>query len=403
MTNRMTTWQTVMLLFMHYMAFQLLMRFGGTTVTICVVVALAIMSGTIYLLRYDRAKAAEFYKRSPTREWIDFVCRCSKQQPPQEVSLGAATASLLLKSEEDFDWCVGRIKKDVFGHDDAIQLAVKSVQKNVLLQGRSETGAPVRPLGIFLMLGSPGIGRATLASQLGQRLFANGAVTAIDLTAYSDDYGVTRLFGAPGTDGALLEPVRKNPSHILILENIEAASSTVLTALQTLFVRGECVDGNHGGPVSFRNTVVFLLSSAMAGQSGDHPRAQLVDEFCSLTSCPVSLISLADECIRMGEPSDEVKARVLMRLMQLECEQYKVPLEYVDPEIVVDEVEKYSPSLGFEASQIRIARWISDPIHLAARHGMEALVLTKDLVSREPQQKRQHHEVKEPALIGSEL
>jgi len=403
MTKRMTTWQTLMLLFMHYMAFQLLMRFGGLTITVCVVVGVAIMSATIYLLRYDRAKAAEFYKRSPGREWIDFVCRCSKQQPPQEVSLGAATTSLLLKSEEDFDWCVERLKEDVFGHDVAIGLAVKSIQKNVLLQGRSETGTPVRPLGIFLMLGSPGIGRATLACQLGQRLFANGTVTALDLAGYSDDYGVTRLFGAPGTDGVLLEPVRKNPSHVLILENVEAASTTVLTALQTLFVRGECVDGNNGGPVSFRNTVVFLLSSAMADLGKERSRAQLVDEFCSLTSCPVSLISLADECICMDEPSDDIKAQVVLRLMQLECEQYKVPLEYVDPELVVDEVEKYSPALGFEASRIRIARWISDPIHLAARHGMENLVLTKDLVWNEALESRQPGEVNEPALVGSEL
>ena len=65
-------------------------------------------------------------------------------------------------------------------------------------------------------------------------------------------------------------------------------------------------------------------------------------------------------------------------------EEFREPqdiLFWVYREIVVRELTMLSPRFGFEQSRSRIARWISDPIHLAASHGLSRLILTESLLA----------------------
>ncbi|MBC7817985.1 MAG: ATP-dependent Clp protease ATP-binding subunit, partial [Planctomycetaceae bacterium] len=311
----------------------------------------------------------------------DHPCE-SQQQLPAELTMDGVSDTLLLKTSEDFDWCARQLKQNVFGHDPAIDALVEPLRKAVSLRGRVERQS-LPPLGAFWLVGPPGIGKRLLAVRLGQRLFRHGAVTVLDLADYADESAVSRLCGVSGQDGSLVLPVRQQPFHTVILENAEAAHPKVWQMLQSLLQFGQCAAG--AGSVSFQNCLVFLTSPSLPPECQSNlmtGREQLVSALSEHSGCPQALFNLATDCLCLRRLDDVTKSRVMLQLMADECRRYDLQLDYVDPRIVVREVEHFSEATGCESSRIRISRWITDPIHLAVTHGLQNLVLTQDFVER---------------------
>ena len=93
-------------------------------------------------------------------------------------------------------------------------------------------------MGSFLFLGPTGVGKTELARALAEVLFGNrDALVRLDMSELSEGHGVSRLIGAPagyvgyGDGGQLTEPVRKRPSSVVVLDEIEKAHREVLMLL----------------------------------------------------------------------------------------------------------------------------------------------------------------------------
>jgi ATP-dependent Clp protease ATP-binding subunit ClpC len=77
---------------------------------------------------------------------------------------------------------------------------------------------------------------------------------------------VSRLIGAPagyvgyGDGGQLSEPVRKRPSSVVVLDEIDKAHREVLMLLLQVLEEGRLTDGK-GRHVDFSNTVIVLTSN----------------------------------------------------------------------------------------------------------------------------------------------
>ena len=370
-----------------WMLVQMLLRFTGPIFTSLAVLTVGLATVTFYALRHERGRLAVVYDKPVCKQFVDLVCRASRQQPPVELAMSSPPGPAQLKTSEDFDWCADKLKECVFGHDAAIDRIVAQMKKNVLLRQRSETKSELPPLGVFFLAGPRGTGKRLLATQIGQQLFNKGAVSAFNMKDYSDgDSAVGRLLGAKGQEGDLLRAVKLRPYHTIVMENIESAAPAVHEALQALCMDGCCIDGATSSPVSVQNCVIFMTTTAVceAFNSGEPVAAEkLIDAFCATTDCPAGLLGLANEALQLEMPDVTTKARVVLDLMVQECRKYRLTLDYVEPEIVAREVRQYCDSGGFESSKIRIARWISAPIHLAVEHGLENLVLTSDLIEGE--------------------
>ncbi len=379
---RQSSLSNLLLVLGAWMTVQLLLRFTGVIVTTLVVSLAGAAAATIYGLRYERRLLAKLYQRAVWKWWIDGVCHYSQQQLPADLTVDGVSDTLLLKTSGDFDWCARQLKQNVFGHDQAIEVMVEHLRKAVSLRGCVERQS-LPPLGAFWLVGSPGIGKRLMAVRLGQRLFRHGAVTILDLGDYADDSAVGRLCGVSGQDGSLVLPVRQQPFHTVILENAGAAHPKVWQMLQGLLQCGQC--SSDTGSVSFQNCLVFLTSPSLPPECQSDSQAHREKWLSALSEhigCPPALFNLATDCLCLRRLDDVTKARVLLQLMADECHRYELQLDYVDPRIVVREVEHFSEATGCESSRIRISRWISDPIHLAVTHGLRNLVLTQDFVDR---------------------
>ncbi len=162
--------------------------------------------------------------------------------------------SRLLRLEDD-------LAERVIGHQDVISRIAKVIRRNFA------GFASRRPMGSFLFLGPTGVGKTELARALADTLFGSrDAMVRLDMSELSEAHGISRLIGAPagyvghGEGGQLTEPVRRKPSSVVVLDEIEKAHREVLMLLLQVLEEGRLTDGK-GRHIDFSNTVVVLTTN----------------------------------------------------------------------------------------------------------------------------------------------
>lgn len=163
-----------------------------------------------------------------------------------------------------------RLKSVVVAQDDAIDKIVRSIQRNRL--GLKD---PNRPIGVFMFLGSTGVGKTYLAQTLAELMFGTkDALIRIDMSEYSEKFNTSRLVGAPpgyvgyGEGGQLTEKVCRHPYSIVLLDEVEKAHGDVFNLLLQVLDEGRMTDGN-GRMVDFRNTIIIMTSNTGTRQLVD--------------------------------------------------------------------------------------------------------------------------------------
>jgi len=170
-------------------------------------------------------------------------------------------ASRLLRLEEE-------LGARVVGHAAAVERVAKVLRRNYA------GFASRRPLGSFLFLGPTGVGKTELARALADVLFGTrDALIRLDMSELSESHATSRLIGAPAgyvgyqDGGQLTEAVRRRPSAVVLLDEVEKAHRDVLMLLLQLLEEGRLTDGK-GRQVDFSSTVVVLTSNLGAEAFG---------------------------------------------------------------------------------------------------------------------------------------
>lgn len=158
------------------------------------------------------------------------------------------------------------LKSQIFGQDVAISQVVNAVKFSKA--GLSEEN---KPLASLLFVGPTGVGKTeiarTLANELGVKLIR------FDMSEYGEKHAVAKLIGSPAgyvgyeEGGLLTEAIRKSPSAVLLLDEIEKAHSDIYNILLQVMDYATLTD-NQGRKADFRNVIVIMTSNAGADKVG---------------------------------------------------------------------------------------------------------------------------------------
>lgn len=149
-----------------------------------------------------------------------------------------------------------------------------AVVSDALRRARAGVRNEQRPVGTFLFLGPTGTGKTELAKSLAAIYFGGeDRLIRIDLNEFVSADDVSRLI-ADGADDpmSLSARVMKQPFSVILLDEIEKAHTSVLTALLQVLDEGILRD-IKGREVSFRDTIFIATSNAGADQIRYHVEA----------------------------------------------------------------------------------------------------------------------------------
>ena len=154
------------------------------------------------------------------------------------------------------------LAKRVIGQDHAMKMIAKRIQTS-----RAGLDNPNKPIGVFLLAGTSGVGKTETALALAEVMYGGEQnVITINMSEYQEAHTVSSLKGAPpgyvgyGEGGVLTEAVRRKPYSVVLLDEVEKAHPDVHEVFFQVFDKGVMEDG-EGRVIDFKNTLILLTSN----------------------------------------------------------------------------------------------------------------------------------------------
>ena len=154
------------------------------------------------------------------------------------------------------------LKERVIGQDHALATIAERIKTS-----RAGLVDPKRPIGVFILVGTSGVGKTETALALAETLYGGERnLISINMSEYQEAHTVSSLKGSPpgyvgyGEGGVLTEAVRRKPYSVVLLDEVEKAHPDVMELFYQVFDKGVLEDG-EGREIDFKNTVILLTSN----------------------------------------------------------------------------------------------------------------------------------------------
>ncbi|CAN7148701.1 type VI secretion system ATPase TssH [Paraburkholderia sp. SIMBA_054] len=155
------------------------------------------------------------------------------------------------------------LNKRIIGQGHATEMIARRIQTS-----RAGLDNPNKPIGVFMLAGTSGVGKTETALALAEVLYGGEQnVITINMSEYQEAHTVSSLKGAPpgyvgyGEGGVLTEAVRRRPYSVVLLDEVEKAHPDVHEIFFQVFDKGWMEDG-EGRVIDFKNTLILLTTNA---------------------------------------------------------------------------------------------------------------------------------------------
>jgi len=236
------------------------------------------------------------------------------------------------------------LSRRVIGQDHAMEMIAKRIQTS-----RAGLDNPNKPIGVFMLAGTSGVGKTETALALAEALYGGEQnLITINMSEYQEAHTVSTLKGAPpgyvgyGEGGVLTEAVRRRPYSVVLLDEVEKAHPDVHEMFFQVFDKGFMEDG-EGRFIDFKNTLIILTTNAgtdlIAGLCKDPDLMPDPDGMAAALRAPLLKVfppALLGRIVTIPyyPLSDDMLGRIvrlqLDRIKKRVEARYKIPFEYGD-------------------------------------------------------------------------
>lgn len=155
-----------------------------------------------------------------------------------------------------------KLAQRVLGQSHALESIAQRIRTS-----RAGLTDPKRPIGVFMLVGTSGVGKTETALALADTLYGGERnLISINMSEYQEAHTVSSLKGSPpgyvgyGEGGVLTEAVRRKPYSVVLLDEVEKAHPDVMELFFQVFDKGVLEDG-EGREIDFKNCIILLTSN----------------------------------------------------------------------------------------------------------------------------------------------
>jgi type VI secretion system protein VasG len=184
------------------------------------------------------------------------------------------------------------LEKRIIGQRHALEAVARRIQTS-----RARMDDPRKPIGVFMLAGTSGVGKTETALALAECLYGGEQnLITINMSEFQEAHTVSTLKGAPpgyvgyGEGGVLTEAVRRHPYSVVLLDEVEKAHPDVHEIFFQVFDKGTMEDG-EGRVIDFKNTLILLTTNVgtelIAGMCSDPELMPTADAIAAALRTPL--------------------------------------------------------------------------------------------------------------------
>ena len=197
------------------------------------------------------------------------------------------------------------------GHDAELDRLFKAMDRDLSLASQRKF------LGAHLIAGPKGTGKSQLAQLVGEYLFGKKNIIEFDFKTLDQDSFTDRFL-------EMISLVAHNPHQMILLENIESITPSMLEPFLEILKTNQWKDENGDEAACFSSSMFFIIAS-LPVHADDFNQSEIVD---------YRLISFCSEVITWGKLPFPVMAKITALLIHDYWKQHMVKLEFVAPEVI---------------------------------------------------------------------
>lgn len=154
------------------------------------------------------------------------------------------------------------LDNNIIGQPEVIDEVVRTFKRS--LAGLKDDK---RPIGVFMLCGSSGVGKTHTAKMIQEHLFGKDSrLVRVDCGEFMQKHEVMKLTGSPNSyvgfeeGGQLTNAIKAAENTVLLLDEAEKAHPDFWNLFLKIFDEGYLTD-NKGENISFENTVIIMTSN----------------------------------------------------------------------------------------------------------------------------------------------
>jgi|GEM_PF-866155 len=236
----------------------------------------------------------------------------------------------------------GPLKQKIFGQDTAIDALADAVVINQM--------NTVDKLLVIALLGPPATGKSETGRSLAEVLSGlygrHYGFIEIAASEYIEEHMVHKFLGAPpgyiGHGGkTVLDPVRSNPYHVILINEIEKANEKMLVALMEAMDTGRLGMADNSEPIDLNKCILLFTSNIPVNmdqylKASEFERSEMCkDAFTKHCGRPEISRRIQDFMVFVSL-SEDAEVNVILKFAKLSIQSYGGILVHVDEQLMAE-------------------------------------------------------------------